>query len=346
MNVSTIKDTIKDLAQSLRATTILPASLLVIANLYLVLPLVWKEFDSQLSSVKIIAVGLTLMGSYVLYAFNFPLIRLLEGYKFKETDWHQRNLTKQRKEFSSLVSRINELRRQRKLFVNRLGFDPDQDDQRPLSEEESIYWDSSKAQLSELEYRFDRHFPSSIHAVLPTRLGNTIAAFEDYPRTRYGMDTIALWPRLVPILKEEQFTDFVTQEKSVLDFLLNMLVVVLVLSIELTYLALFLGRFGFALGICLFASIVSWMLYQGSVIAARQWGTTVRVAFDLYRHNLWHRLGLRPTERFQEEYILWQQVSRFLLYRHKGAWFEGFRSQAEMENVLKLTEEKDTEDQD
>jgi hypothetical protein len=174
---------------------------------------------------------------------------------------------------------------------------------------------------------------------------NIIAAFEDYPRTRYGIDTIALWPRLVPILKEERFTDFVSQEKSVLDFLLNMFAVLLVLSIELVYLTLFLGRVEFAIGICIFAFTVSWMLYEGSVIAARQWGTTVRVAFDLYRHNLWHRLGLRPTERFQEEYVRWQQVSRFLLYRHEDVWFRGFRSQIEMENVLKLTKEKDTEDE-
>jgi hypothetical protein len=115
------------------------------------------------------------MGSYMLYAFNFPLIRFLEGYKFKGTDWHQRNLTKQRKKFSNLLSRISELRRQRKLFVNHLRFDPDKDSERPLSKDESVYWESLKGRLAELEYRFDRHYPSSIHAVLPTRLGNIMS---------------------------------------------------------------------------------------------------------------------------------------------------------------------------
>ena len=331
MNISTIKDTVKALAQSLQVTTVLPATLFIYANAYLVLPHLSPDFDTKASPVVALAVSLTLMLSYTLYAFNFPLIRFLEGYKLRESDWTQSSLEKKRREFNDLLDQIAVLRKKRKLFKNRLRFDPDKDSKRPLSKSESREWEFLKSQLAELEYRLDRHYPSTVHEVLPTRLGNTIAAFEDYSRTRYGMDTVALWPRLIPLLKEAKYTDFVTQEKSVFDFLLNTFVVVVVFGIELVYLNLFLGRIALSAGIGIAALGISYMLYRGMIIAARQWGTTVRVAFDLYRYDLRRRLGLHPAETFEAEYKLWQQVSCFLLYRRKGTWFKGFLSQAELD---------------
>ena len=81
--------------------------------------------------------------------------------------------------------------------------------------------------IAEKERRMEHDFPSKIDSILPTRVGNTIAAFEHYPQIRYKMDSIVLWSRLVPILYKEKYLDFVTQEKTVFDFLLNMFVVVL-----------------------------------------------------------------------------------------------------------------------
>jgi len=331
MNITTIKDTVKALAQSLQVTTVLPATLFIYANAYLVLPHLSPDFDAKASPVVALAVSLTLMLSYTLYAFNFPLIRFLEGYKLRESDWTQSSLEKKRREFNDLLDKIDLLRKKRTLFKNRLRFDPDKNSKHSLSRSEYREWEFLNSQLAELEYRLDRHYPSTVHAVLPTRLGNTIAAFEDYSRTRYGMDTVALWPRLVPLLKEAKYTDFVTQEKSVFDFLLNTFVVGIVLGIELVYLNLFLGRIVLSVGIGIAASGVSYMLYRGMIIAARQWGATIRVAFDLCRYDLRRRLGLHPAETFEAEYELWQQISRFLLYQHKGTWFKGFLSQAELD---------------
>ena len=331
MNISTIKDTVKALAQSLQVTTVLPASMFVIVNVYLILPHLWSDFGPDSSSVVTLVISLTLMGSYTLYAFNFPLIRFLEGHKLRQSGLSQWLLQKKREQFRELLSQIEVLIEERLRFKNRLGFDPDRDSTQPLSKDASRYWEFLKGRSAELEYELDRHYPSTTDAVLPTRLGNAIAAFEDYPRTRYGMDAVALWPRLVPLLKEEKYTDFVTQEKSVFDFLLNMFVVVVALSIELVYINLFLGRLGVSIGIVIVAPIISYMLYEGMIIAARQWGTTVRVAFDLYRYDLRGRLGLCPAKTFEEEYQRWQEVSQFLLFRRKGTWFKGFIPQARME---------------
>lgn len=332
MNINTIKDTVKALAQSLQVTTILPASLLAFVNLYLILPRMLPDFDPTSPPVVTLTVSLTLMFSYALYAFNFPLIRLLEGYKLKETDLSHWLLRREQQGFESLRGRIRALRKERALLENDLGFNPDEDDTGELSEEDAECWRSLSDQLADLEYRLDRRYPSSTNRVLPTGLGNTIAAFEDYARTRYGMDTVALWPRLVPVLKELKYSDFVTQEKSVFDFLLNTFVAVIVLGVELVYVNLFLGHPVRSLVAGVATLLTAYVLFNGIVVAARQWGTTVRVAFDLYRHNLSRRLGLLPAGSFEEEYRRWQEVSSFLLFRRKRVWFDGFIPQDKLEN--------------
>ena len=146
-----------------------------------------------------------------------------------------------------------------------------------------------------------------------------MAAFEDYPRTRYGIDAIALWSRLVPLLRQNEYLDFVNQEKRVFDFLLNTCVVIAVLGLETSYIALYKGVYLlWIVPVALLLGFsITWVLYQAMIFAARQWGTTVRAAFDIYRHDLYKHLGLRPSYSFKTEYERWRAISQFLLYRRE-----------------------------
>jgi hypothetical protein len=340
MNITTIKDAVKALAQSLQVTTVFPAALMVLVNAYVVVHQIWPSIGLATPSAVTIMVSLTLMLSYTFYAFNFPLIRFLEGYKVQDSDIFRGALKRQREQFRDLDVRIRMLREQdqayRSLFEE-LDWDA-------LAQEEMIdvrwkEWQEVRLDRARFEHEFDRDFPSQIGMVLPTRLGNTIAAFEDYPRTRYGMDPIVLWGRLVPLLKEKQFLEFVSQEKSVFDFLLNTCIVVAFLGLELFYLCLFLGEFVLAVLVLGLAGLFVWVLYNGMVIAARQWGTTVRVAFDLHRHDLCQHLGLRPAKSFRKEVERWQAISRFFLYRQDDIdrGFREFIPQAEVAKQEKQT---------
>jgi hypothetical protein len=327
MTITSIKDAIKALAQSLQVSTIFPAGLFILINAYVVLPQIIPGLDTQSVVAITLIISSALMLSYTFYAFNFPLIRLFEGHKLRDADVSQRLLQSQRARHQRVIDRLDNLYDRALLLKNEFGFDPDQrPTPRALTKDERNDWNEVQFEMSELERRLDLSFPSETKAVLATSLGNTIKAWEEYPRTRYGMDAVALWPRLVPLLQQTKFLEFVSQEKSVFDFLLNTCLVVGVLGLELTYLCLFTGAWAKALLIPLATIVLVYVLYQGLVVAAREWGTTVRVAFDLHRYELYKRLALKPTWTFEEERVLWEQISQFFAFRRKHPSFDRFVS--------------------
>jgi hypothetical protein len=68
--------------------------------------------------------------------------------------------------------------------------------------------------------RLNEEFPIERTSVLPTRLGNVIRSFEDYPERQYGMDGVTLWPRLVAKINKDHAT-VIEDAKITFDFLLN-----------------------------------------------------------------------------------------------------------------------------
>ncbi|MFP4394617.1 MAG: hypothetical protein ACLFTI_05070 [Anaerolineales bacterium] len=268
ININALEDAVKSLAQSLQAATVFPAGLFVLINAYFIVPTFYPDLDCSTPQVITIIISLTLMLSYIFYAFNFPLIRVFEGYKFK--NW-------------SFFLWLHSCEKDR------------------------------RAKMASDGWERKRDFPSR-GEILSTKIGNAIAAFEEYPETHYSMNAIALWPRLVPVLEDKEFLKYVTQEKAVFDFLLNTWVVTAMIGIELAYRSVFLWQFLPALAILAATGIACFFIYEGMYIAARQWGTVVRVAFDRHRHDLAQSLYLRPAKSFFEERRRWDAISDFYLF--------------------------------
>lgn len=164
-----------------------------------------------------------------------------------------------------------------------------------------------------------RRFPASERHVLPTEFGNVIRAFETHPRRRYGMDGIAIWPRISTKLSDGERTEL---EEVTTDFAfwLNTLAVVAVggallfverpwhppggaLQTALIELCV-IGATGLA---CLWT-------YRQAIAAAVRWGDPVRAAFDVHRLELYDDLGLaRPATR-KDDVISGDAVSRMLWF--------------------------------
>lgn len=336
MSITSIRDILQSFAQSLKISTIFPASLFVMTNIYYILPM-FVNFGTDDNVIIFIATSSSLMLSYLLYAFNFPIIRLLEGYKLRNS-WPLRKMEAyQRSRLQDIVDRISMLDRAKVQIRNELGL---RSSEKPTPTHGPYYecWLQVEYELAVLHQRKDSCFPSKFAAVLPTELGNVIAAFEDYPRNRYGIDTVSFWPRLVPILKKTGFLDFIAEEKTVFDFVLNTTLAVGIIGLELFYAHLFLTQIISAIIWLFFMALLVIVLHAGLVIAARQWGMTVRVAFDLHRHKLHRELGLIPQPTFEADFEQWRRVSSFISYQQNSAKFYDFYPSAQIDDTATMAD--------
>lgn len=156
-------------------------------------------------------------------------------------------------------------------------------------------------------------FPPKKSELLPTRFGNAIRAFERHSNVRYGLDGVAVWPRIASLLSEQELNELADRRTDVAFFVNGALVA------------------GATAGIALIDSLVHWirvpellsavaaamlalLLYLAAVNAAKRWGTAVRSAIDMHRLELYSRLGVRLPDRNEEELRTARSLSRLLLY--------------------------------
>ncbi|WP_217572377.1 hypothetical protein [Streptomyces sp. GbtcB7] len=75
-----------------------------------------------------------------------------------------------------------------------------------------------REQRSTIHQQLFLRYPQPPVQPLPTRLGNVIRAAEQYPRIRYGLDPVVIWPRLQPVLPAE-YADSMRTAKAGVDLL-------------------------------------------------------------------------------------------------------------------------------
>jgi hypothetical protein len=305
MILTTLKDVVDSLAKSLHISTSFPSLLFVFLNVHFVIPtLPFFENKTNHTETTVILLCCSLVFSFSLYAFNSPLIQFFEGCIAEKDSIFNFLHNRHKSEFQHITQEIDNL----------------QDEWR----EKGTISDQKAFKLARLDEKINLYYPPKSEQVLPTKVGNIIAAFENYPR-RYGIDSIALWTRLVPILKNNNYLQFVSNEKIMFDFLMNMSVVTLFLGLEFSYLYLYHGKLINVLVTLSLTGFFFWLFYQGMIHAARYWGEAFCVAFDLYRGDLYKKLNLKPAKTFKEEYERWEKVSQFFLFRRDSIWFDEFQ---------------------
>jgi hypothetical protein len=160
-------------------------------------------------------------------------------------------------------------------------------------------------------------YPINATEVLPTRLGNVVRSFEEYPRWQDGMSAIPLWPRLVAVIDKE-YDARIEDAKSSLDFMLNCSLLSALLAGILAVTGLLApGRvhLGEWLAQVVVLGTAAYVFYTGSVSSAHAWGAQMRGAFDLYRGDLLAKLGYgwKPATR-DEEREIWMSISRQVIF--------------------------------
>lgn len=330
--MTTVLGSLSELAtslfQSFRLSYVIPAFVFWTLNALFILPnipLDARNFLAHLSQpfmlqpVALLSI-LSVLGGYFLYVLNTPIIRLFEGYPWRESrigekkiEWHRRRRQELDENHQTVLLRrqLARLQDKAKQIGQQLGVD---DPRRVKLQEELAQVETDLAVALIVHARnLKISYPTSKPPYLPTRLGNVIASFEDYPQTQYRIDAVTLWSRLVPILNREKYSLYIEREKANMDFLLNMCLISVIFCAELILTGYLFGRdiWGWVIITGYTLAIAYFIFYKTSITGALGWGSTVRVAFDLYRYQLLAALYGKSPDDFSSERDTWLNISEF-----------------------------------
>jgi hypothetical protein len=249
------------------------------------LPAVYGELDDGTQIIVIgavaVVVGLALSG------LHYPLLRAYEGYPIYR--WRAHPLGRPLYDLMT--------RRKRKAFeeLERRVTSPEQSPERSAAGD-----------------RLDKVFPLREDLILPTRFGNAVRAMESHSYRRYGLDGVAVWPRLERLLSPEERELHVNAECN-LAFFVNLSAGSATLGGALLLDAVIPGGGGGVLG-GLIALALAACFYAAAVGAAKRWGTEVRSSIDIHRLGLYDSLGIPHPTTEAEERTVARHINRLLIY--------------------------------
>lgn len=256
----------------------------------------WARLDG--TAQVLLAVGILLSITCLAslsQALTAPLVRLYEGY------WPKGWL----KEWA--------IGRQRKKKGDMCISQELEDQKKALHDGKS--WESNRAAYDACYY----HFPQIDRLLKPTWLGNVLAAAEEYSYQRYRLDAAIWWSRLAPLLPEK-FCAQIDATLYPMVTLLNMSTILSFLTLAGAVSALWTGwRWWLSLAILGVGFLSVWLCYFGAISQATSYGQCIRVAFDLYRHEILRQMHISVPDNFVEERLLWEALNP-VFYEYKMPW--------------------------
>jgi hypothetical protein len=243
---------------------------------------------------------LILVLSVMLYYLNTPIVRMYEGYPWKDSwiGWLFLKWQKHKFQRASFYRRcIAKLRVEKSLAHVDIGL------------VDLVAVNDKLARL------LNDSYPNRASLVLPTRFGNVIRAFETYTDRQYGAGSIALWPRLQGVL-DQSCAQALDNAKTSVDFMINssflsLLLAIMSLAIGLAWRPPVAGaRCPPWMAWVLCFALLSYLFYLGAINCARAWGMQVKAAFDLNRLSLLAKLGYETKAAdLAEERRMWEVIN-------------------------------------
>lgn len=258
--------------------------------------------ESDLGLFAILLGGLLLAAApaVVVARVTAPTLRLLEGYwpRWATGLWKQRVNAQQSRlaadltAFSTLEARKNSGPQPRGKAWTREDAD----------EHARLDWSIS-------------HRPVGWDRLMPTRVGNVLRAAEDWPRDRYGLDSVIVWPRLWLVLPETTRQELAAARSS-LDssvtaviwgvlFAMSAPVAALVGSPDNPYLPPLVGL---TTGIGVAAAATVWWVPNRAIVFA----DLLDSAFDLYRFSLYEQTRWPPPTAPESEQEAGEALTQYL----------------------------------
>lgn len=163
-----------------------------------------------------------------------------------------------------------------------------------------------------LMQRMVERFPDNERWLLPTSFGNTIRAFEVYPRVMYGADSIATWDRLRAIIPEE-YQKIINDAKALLDFWINLCFLSVAFLVEYASISMYYSKLATVFSL-LIAVIVVITTFIRARYSASEWGELIKSSFDVYLTELYEKLGFSDKLTDSERRQVWSRFSQAVIY--------------------------------
>ena len=284
--------------------------------------------DEKGAAQLAILVGMTLLLALLLWGLHYPLLRLLEGY------WLiARTVPARRPRTRPRHGRLDQTRLAHLYRTVRCRVAAGcNSTRRAVGHRYQTGWVQTRAQLLEIKahpqasperteaaMELALRYPPEERLVLPTELGNVIRAFETHPRERYGLDGIAAWPRLAPMLSDSERASM-EDATTDLAFWLNSLTVITVAGSLLFVERLWHRPSGILATICVEVGIIVLVVaatqasYRQTISSAIRWGHGVRAAFDTHILELYDCLGVRRPVSPEEDREVGRIVGRLFAF--------------------------------
>jgi len=320
---SALKTLFEQLGKAFFISGYLPAALFVALNQYLVfsnrfggrsLVLFAPDFKlGPFTGDNLATVILPLFLGMLLLAFNTLIIKFFEGaFKWQQNillrPWMAANRKRCQERYGKLVTLKKEYYQQ---LARAAGSDKaERNDALDKVVGLRLQIQAENDRLEQIEPT--PSLPYRLERVRPTALGNTFALIEEYPYDRYGIDAVAIWPRLHPLLPDAVKAN-IGNQKLLLDFMLNLVALAGIFGIEGIVVGLARAPIQLALiGAGVGALVVAWLLYRAAVGVTATMGLFVTSAFDFYRGAVLEKFGLSQPPQVEDEQFLWLQIASFL----------------------------------
>lgn len=135
--------------------------------------------------------------------------------------------------------------------------------------------------------------------ILPTRLGNTLRAFEDSAGKQYGLDAITTAPHFY-LIAPDRHMQYLRDTREQLETAVKLCTVSLLAAL-ITSMVLLTG--GLWLLIALVPYSLAYVGYRASIAAAQEYAAAMRTVIDLNRFALYDALRVKHPKRTKQERI-------------------------------------------
>jgi hypothetical protein len=172
---------------------------------------------------------------------------------------------------------------------------------------------------------YDTRYPPLQAGIMPTEFGNILKASEAYSGTRYGIDAVQFWPRLLQVIPPS-YKQSIDDARNELSFLVNMsalsvfFYLLCLAAIFVNFataqdpnLSLIIGnsiRYIIAGLLAMFTNI---FFYKAALFSVGDFGSMIRSAYDLFRLELLRQFRIRHPKNSIEEFKVWRNLGELFV---------------------------------